>query len=98
MSDDLYDDYILDHFESPYHKGHAAQPTIAHEDENPLCGDHVHMEVVVDENNRVKEAWFDGHGCAISQASASILTEMIEGKTLDELRNFSAPEMLELLK
>lgn len=98
MSDDLYDDYILDHFESPYHKGHAAQPTIAHEDENPLCGDHVHLEVVVDENERVKEAWFDGHGCAISQASASILTEMIEGKTLDELRKFSAPEMLELLK
>lgn len=98
MSDELYDDYILDHFESPYHKGHAAQPTIAHEDENPLCGDHVHMEVVVDENNRVKEAWFDGHGCAISQASASILTEMVEGKTLDELREFTAPDMLELLK
>ena len=98
MSEELYDDYILDHFESPYHKGHAAQPTIAHEDENPLCGDHVHMEVVVDENNRVKEAWFDGHGCAISQASASILTEMVEGKTLDELREFTAPDMLELLK
>lgn len=98
MSDDLYDDYILDHFESPYHKGHAAHPTIAHEDENPLCGDHVHLEVVVDEQERVKEAWFDGHGCAISQASASILTEMIEGKTLDELRKFSAQEMLDLLK
>ena len=98
MSDDLYDDYILDHFESPYHKGHAAQPTIAHEDENPLCGDHVHLEVVVDDQERVKEAWFDGHGCAISQASASILTEMVEGKTLAELREFSAQEMLDLLK
>lgn len=98
MSDDLYDDYILDHFESPHHKGRAAHPTIAHEDENPLCGDHVHLEVIVDDQERVKEAWFDGHGCAISQASASILTEMIEGKTLAELREFTAQQMLDLLK
>lgn len=98
MTDELYDDYILDHFESPYHKGHAEHPTVSHEDENPLCGDHVHLEIVVDAEHRVREAWFDGHGCAISQASASILTQMIEGKTIDELRQFSAPEMLKLLK
>ena len=65
MSDDLYDDHILDHYESPYHRGHVEHPTIAHEDENPLCGDQVHLELVV-EGDRVKEAWFDGHGCAIS--------------------------------
>jgi len=98
MSDDLYDDHILDHFESPYHRGHLAQPTIAHEDENPLCGDQVHLELLLDENQRVKEAWFDGHGCAISQAAASILTHEIEGKTLDELKDFQAPQMLDLLR
>lgn len=98
MSDDLYDDHILDHYESPYHRGHLEQPTIAHEDENPLCGDQVHLELLVDEADRVKEAWFDGHGCAISQAAASILTQEIEGKTLDELRAFQAKDMLELLK
>ena len=96
MSDDLYDDYILDHYESPYHRGHVPNPTIAHEDENPLCGDQVRLELVVDDG-RVKEAWFDGHGCAISQAAASILTQEIEGKTLEELRKFQAPQMLELL-
>ena len=97
MSDDLYDDHILDHFESPYHRGHLAQPTIAHEDENPLCGDQVHLELLLDENQRVKEAWFDGHGCAISQAAASILTHEIEGKSLEELKDFQAPQMLDLL-
>ena len=98
MSDDLYDDYILDHFESPYHRGHLENPTIAHQDENPLCGDTVKLELLVDENNRVKEAWFEGHGCAISQAAASILTHEIEGKTLEELKSFQAPQMLELLR
>lgn len=97
MSDDLYDDHILDHYESPYHRGHLDVPTIAHEDENPLCGDQVHLELLV-ENDRVKEAWFDGHGCAISQAAASILTKEIEGKSLDELRDFQAKNMLDLLK
>jgi nitrogen fixation NifU-like protein len=98
MSDDLYDDYILDHYESPYHRGHLDHPSIAHEDENPLCGDQVHLEILVDENDHVKEAWFDGHGCAISQAAASILTREVEGKTLEELKKFQAPQMLELLR
>ena len=97
MSDDLYDDYILDHYESPYHRGHVEHPTIAHEDENPLCGDQVRLELVVD-GDRVKEAWFDGHGCAISQAAASILAEEIEGKSLEDLKSFQAPQMLDLLR
>jgi nitrogen fixation NifU-like protein len=98
MSDELYSDYLLDHYESPYHRGHLEHPTIAHEDENPLCGDQVRLELLVDEEGRVKEAWFDGHGCTISQAAASILTHEIEGKTLAELKTFQAPQMLELLR
>src|SRR5438552_8365655 len=97
MSDELYDDLILDNYESPYHKGHLEHPTIAHEDENPLCGDTVHLELLV-ENDKVKEAWFDGHGCAISQAAASILTREIEGKSLAELKAFQAQQMLNLLQ
>jgi nitrogen fixation NifU-like protein len=97
MSDELYDDHILDNYESPYHRGHIEKPTIAHEDSNPLCGDEVHLELLV-ENNKVKEAWFDGHGCAVSQAAASILTHEIEGKSLEELKAFQAPQMLDLLK
>jgi nitrogen fixation NifU-like protein len=97
MSDELYDDLILDNYESPYHRGHFEHPTIAHEDENPLCGDQVRLELLVDDN-KVKEARFDGHGCAISQAAASILTREIEGKSLEELKAFQAPQMLDLLK
>lgn len=98
MDDSLYSDFILDQYESPYHRGHLEHPTIAHQDKNPICGDEIHLEILVDENNRVKEAWFDGHGCAISQAAASILTKEIEGKTLEELQKFQAKEMLDLLQ
>ncbi len=96
--DDLYDDHILDHFESPYHKGHLPQPTCSHSDRNPICGDQITVELLLDEHDVVKEAFFDGKGCAISQASASILCEAIEGKTLQELRDFQAQNMLDLLK
>ena len=98
MSDELYDDHILDHYESPYHRGHLECPTIAHQDENPLCGDQVRLELLVDDHDRVKEAWFEGHGCAISQAAASILVKEIEGKSLDELREFQAQKMLDLIR
>ena len=98
MSDELYDDHILDHFESPYHKGHADCPTCSHSDRNPICGDQITLELVIDDNQRVTEAFFDGKGCAISQAAASILCESIEGKSLTELRDFQASDMLDLLK
>jgi nitrogen fixation NifU-like protein len=98
VSDELYDDHILDHFESPYHKGHLPCPTCTHSDRNPICGDQVTIELDIDNDNRVREAFFDGKGCAISQAAASILCESIEGKTLDELREFQAKDMLDLIK
>ncbi|MBS0203822.1 MAG: iron-sulfur cluster assembly scaffold protein [Planctomycetes bacterium] len=96
--EDIYDDHILDHFESPYHKGHLEHPTCSHSDRNPICGDQITVELLLDDQNRVKEAYFDGKGCAISQAAASILCEQIEGKSLDELKDFQATQMLDLLK
>ena len=98
VSDELYDDHILDHFESPYHKGHLPCPTCSHSDRNPICGDQVTIELDIDDQQRVREAFFDGKGCAISQAAASILCESIEGKSLEELREFQAKDMLDLLK
>ena len=98
MSDELYDDHILEHFESPYHKGHLECPTCSHSDRNPICGDQVTIELAIDDQQRVREAFFDGRGCAISQAAASILCESIEGKTLEELKAFQAKDMLDLLK
>lgn len=98
MNEELYDDYILDHYECPYHKGHLACPTCAHSEKNPLCGDQIRIELKMNDTGRVEEAFFNGKGCAISQAAASILCQHVEGKTVDELHRFQAPDMLRLLK
>ncbi len=94
--EDIYEEHVLDHYEDPYHRGHLPQATHEHEGDNPLCGDVVHVELRLDEQGKVKEAWFDGEGCVISQASASMLMERIEGMSRDEIKQFSADEMLQL--
>lgn len=95
--DELYQEHILDHYEDPYHRGKAAAPTHAHEDDNPLCGDFVHVDLEIDPaTGKVKQAFFDGDGCCISQASASMLMERCEGMTVEEVRAFSADDMLNL--
>ena len=96
MSDHPYADHILRHFAASYHHGRVPNPTVAYEDENPLCGDRVHLELLLDENQRIREAWFDGHGCAISQAAASILVRHVEGRTIPELKAFQTSQMLQL--
>ncbi len=97
MSDqDLYEEHVLEHYEDPYHRGPFESATHAHEGKNPLCGDVIHIDLRLSEDGKIEEAWFDGKGCVISQASASMLVEQIEGKTLAELNEFSATDMLEL--
>ena len=93
---DIYEEHVLDHYEDPYHRGPFEAATHAHAGKNPLCGDKIHVDLRLDETGRVAEAWFDGEGCVISQASASMLIEAIEGKTIEEVKEFSAHEMLEL--
>jgi len=94
--EDFYQEHILDHYEDPYHRGHCERPTHAHEDNNPLCGDVVRVELELDDVGKVKQIYFDGDGCCISQASASMLTERMDGKSIDEIKHFSARDMLEL--
>ena len=98
MSDELYDELILDHYESPYHRGQLEAPSCTHTERNPLCGDRVQLQLQLDSENRLQQAFFDGEGCAISQAAASILCEHIEGMTLTEIAAFDAPAMLDLLQ
>lgn len=93
---DIYEEHVLDHYEDPYHRGNFEAATHAHAGKNPLCGDKIHVDLRLDEDGRVAEAWFDGEGCVISQASASMLIEEIEGKTIEEVKEFSANEMLDL--
>jgi nitrogen fixation NifU-like protein len=94
--EEIYQEHVLDHYEGPYHRGRCRHPTHMHEDDNPLCGDVVQIELRIDPQGQIKEAWFDGDGCCISQASASMLVEAMEGKTVGEAREFSAGQMLEL--
>ncbi|NOX62318.1 MAG: SUF system NifU family Fe-S cluster assembly protein [Chloroflexi bacterium] len=94
--DDLYRANILDHYRHPRNKGHLENPDIHYHDVNPFCGDEITMELKLD-GDRVVDVAFDGKGCAISQASASMLTEEILGKTLDEIRHMGKEDILEML-
>jgi nitrogen fixation NifU-like protein len=93
--DDLYQERILDHYEEPFHRGHLPAPTHAHEDDNPLCGDVVRMELEIDDGV-IQDVYFSGDGCCISQASASMLIEKVAGKRVDDVKAMTASEMLEL--
>ena len=83
--DDLYRDIIIDHYRHPRHKGHLDAPSATHEGLNPLCGDEVTVEVKVD-GDRVADIAYTGSGCSISQSSASMMTEAVDGKSLEETR------------
>lgn len=96
MSMDYYREYILDHYRNPRNYGTLEQPSVHSEDSNPLCGDQLAMDLIV-EDNHVKEVRFQGRGCAISQASASMLSEMIQGKTVDEVVQLGKTDILEEL-
>jgi nitrogen fixation NifU-like protein len=95
--DDLYREVIIDHYKNPGYRGSLDPHDIAFEDENPLCGDRIRITVRVDEAGQVSEALFDGHGCAISQASADLLMENIQGKSLDEVKALTKDDLMELL-
>src|SRR6056297_2694161 len=93
---DIYEEHVLDHYEDPYHRGDCEHATHAEEGNNPLCGDKVRIELEIDDEGKIRQAWFEGEGCVISQSSTSMLMERIEGMSLDELKSFSAEEMLGL--
>jgi nitrogen fixation NifU-like protein len=95
-SDDLYREAILDYYKHPRHKGHLDAPDIQYHDHNPFCGDEITVELKV-ENGLVVDAAFDGHGCAISQATASMLMEEIVGKSLDEIKTIDKKFILDML-
>jgi nitrogen fixation NifU-like protein len=95
--DDLYRELILEHYKNPIHKGDLKQHNHDFEDENPLCGDFIHIDLQVDENGIIRDAVFNGHGCAISQASADILLENIIGKKVEDVQNMESQDVLDLL-
>ncbi len=94
MSDDIYREIILDHYRNPRNKGSLADPDVTIHDSNPLCGDEIDMHLRVEED-RIKDIKFEGRGCAISQASASMLTEMVLNKPLSMVKNLAKEDILE---
>lgn len=95
--DDLYRELIIERYKNPHFRGRLDPHDISFEDENPLCGDHIRIELQINRDGQVMNAMFDGHGCAISQASADLLLESIQGKTLDEIKALSKDDVLDML-
>ena len=93
--DDFYRDYILDHYRNPRNFGHLESPTVTAEDLNPLCGDRIRMDLLVDGAGIVRDVRFSGKGCAISQASASMLTESVVGMPLADVAKLSKDAVLD---
>ena len=93
---DLYREIILDHYRNPRNKGTLDPADFSYEDTNPLCGDEVRIDLRV-EDDRVADVKFTGRGCAVSQAATSILTEMVHGRPLAEVKALTKDDLLDEL-
>ena len=93
--DDFYRDFILDHYRNPRNFGSLEDATATAEDINPLCGDQIRMDLRVDDRGVVEDVRFSGKGCAISQASASMLTEEIKGMKLEDVAKLTKDIVLD---
>ena len=95
--DDLYREEILEHYRQPHNFGTLATPDIVQEGDNPLCGDRITLNLAISDEGRVEDVAFTGRGCAISQATASMLTDDIRGRTVAEVEAIGADHVLGLL-
>lgn len=94
MSDDIYREIILDHYRNPRNKGKLPEADISTHDSNPLCGDEIDIHMKI-QGDRIMDIKFEGRGCAISQASASMLTEMVINKPLTSVKDIAKTDILE---
>ncbi|TSC53345.1 MAG: nitrogen fixation protein NifU [Microgenomates group bacterium LiPW_16] len=105
---DIYRENILEHYRNPRNFGKLTNPSISVKEENPLCGDSICMELKIskaflriknekEKTRRIEDVKFTGEGCAISQASASMLTEKVKGKSLEEIKKIGKEEILKML-
>ena len=95
--DDLYRELIVDHYKNPRFKGKLEKSDFSFADENPLCGDYLQIQLEVDENQKVVNAKFDGHGCAISISAVDLLLESIIDKSIEDLKKIKNQDVLNLL-
>jgi nitrogen fixation NifU-like protein len=96
--DDFYREEILEHYTNPHNYGTLENPDISHEEDNPLCGDRIRFDIELDQDGQtVKDVRFSAVGCAISKASASMLTDLLVGQTLDEIKALTNDDVIEEL-
>lgn len=94
---DLYSEIILDYFKNPVNRGMIKDPSGTASEYNPLCGDKIHIDLLLDKKGKVIEIKFSGEGCAISQAAASMLTEKLIGKTPTQIKKIKNEEIYKML-
>ena len=97
MSAEIYKEIILDYYRHPRNSGKLENYDISARDSNPLCGDEIEMQIKVSDGGKIGEIKFQGRGCAISQASASMLTEFAKGKPLESVKELSKEDVLKML-
>jgi nitrogen fixation NifU-like protein len=97
MSSDIYRELILDYYRNPRNFGKLDPHDIDFKDSNPLCGDEIEMQVKVSPDGKMEDVKFIGKGCAISQASASMLTELAKGRPLEWVKELSKADILKML-
>jgi nitrogen fixation NifU-like protein len=95
--DDMYREVIIEHYKNPSYRGKLDPHDVSFADDNPLCGDHIQIDLRVADDGKITDARFDGHGCAISQASADLLIESILGKSLEDVKVMKKQDILDLL-
>ena len=93
----MYQENILDHYKSPRNFGTISNASVHHQEYNPLCGDELDMYLIIDENKKIVDIKINPHGCAISVASASMLSEDIKGKNIEEVKAMTKEKILEML-
>ncbi len=97
MGEGIYKENILDHYKDPRNKGSIENPDIKHREFNPLCGDQIEITIKLNGNKSIKDIKFSGHGCAISQSSASMLTERVKDMSLEDANKVSKEDIIEML-
>src|SRR6201993_5024205 len=97
MDDQLYREYILEHYKRPHNWGKLESPDLEAHDLNPLCGDELTVQLAIDDDGKIEEIRFSGHGCAISQAAASMTSDEVKGMPVEELLKLDRSFVLDLL-
>ena len=94
--EDMYRELILEHSKRPHNSGKLPEPSTSHEEHNPLCGDRIRMDLLI-RDGVIADVRFSGKGCAISQAAASMLTDEVKGMPVEQAKEFSKDDLLDLI-